>query len=171
MFGLFRKLLGKPANQTEQNDDLDQLVKHVSEAYAGDISVSSADFLAAQGKLAQVDGKPIYHYAESHKHDIEMMKRCCAAIEGVYWSHGTMKMAPEPRYFERVAILSRKAKDYEGEIDICRRWLAMEDDFMDWRQGDQRRGVIISGSPVARRIRERLPKAMALLDKQRSPSA
>ncbi|MEQ6917038.1 hypothetical protein [Halomonas aquatica] len=40
-------------------------------------SLSSEEALKVSGKQGMVDGKQTYAYAESHKHDLEMMLRCC----------------------------------------------------------------------------------------------
>ncbi|MCG7598890.1 hypothetical protein MHM84_03765 [Halomonas sp. McH1-25] len=163
MLGFLRRLLPGSRSKSSQDKALENLERHAQEASAERAGVSSVSIVEAMGKQSKVDGKPIYEYAESHKHDVDKMLECCRAVENMYWSHGEMKLAPEPYYFERAAILSRKAKDYSGEVSVCERWIAMEDDFMAWRQGNQHRGVNISGSPRAKRIRERLPKAKAKL--------
>lgn len=52
--------------------------------------------------------------AEEKKDDIEYMKRCCDA------ELKTMAVAcivSVPYYFERVAILSRKQKNYRQEVE------------------------------------------------------
>lgn len=67
-----------------------------------------------------VDGKQTWELVDEKKHDIEAMKRCCDA------ELKTMEkadMVPAPYYFERVAILSRKEKNYEQEIFYCAQYL------------------------------------------------
>lgn len=70
-----------------------------------------SDFLSAK-----VDGKPVYEYAESHKNDLEMMKRCCDEEINNFKKN---MIAPAPFYFERVAILSNKIRDYKQETTYC----------------------------------------------------
>ncbi|MBU4233280.1 MAG: hypothetical protein L6277_12120 [Desulfobacterales bacterium] len=64
-------------------------------------------FLNGKNLSAKVDGKPTYEYAESHKNDLEMMKRCCDEEINNFKIN---MIAPAPFYFERVAILSNKIK-------------------------------------------------------------
>ncbi|MDL4860811.1 hypothetical protein NPJ88_000540 [Halomonas elongata] len=150
------------------DDEVEEIRRHAIEGMAKDFEVSSVDIMKAQGTQAMVDGKPTYEYAQTHKHDVDMMLECCRAEENVYWSHGSFKISPAPSYFERAAILSRKAKDYDGEVAICERWIAMAEDFRDWLSQNPKIGVAdVTKGPVSKRIFNRLPKARALLEKQR----
>ncbi|TKD32593.1 hypothetical protein [Azotobacter chroococcum] len=127
---------------------------------------------------AEVDGVPIYELATLYKHDLTTILRCCGAEEAHYWAQPeSMHLAPSPYYFERAAILSRELKDYAGEVDICRRWIALEDVFMAKRKAIIERGgdlgspdVVLSVLSRARAIRDRLPKAEKLLRKQEAIS-
>ena len=80
-----------------------------------------SDFLSAK-----VDGKPTYEYAESHKNDLEMMKRCC---DEEINNFNKNEIAPAPFYFERVAILSHKIKDYTQEKMYCEMLLQALNDY------------------------------------------
>jgi hypothetical protein len=80
-----------------------------------------SDFLSAK-----VDGKPVYVYAESHKNDLEMMKRCCDAEINNFKRN---MISPAPFYFERVAILSNKIKDYKQEKLYCEMLLQALNDY------------------------------------------
>ncbi|QJQ94263.1 MULTISPECIES: hypothetical protein [Halomonadaceae] len=124
--------------------------------------------MAAMRNQPLVNGKPVHAYIESHKHDIDMMLECCQAIENVYWSHEGYKIGPEPAYFERVAILYRKSKNYSREVAICERWIAMAENFQAWlgENPEMRRADVTQGSR-SKNIYERLPKAQELLKKQR----
>ena len=63
-----------------------------------------------------VDDKQTWEYALSHKDNLEYMKKCCdAEIEAMNDSD----IVAAPYYFERLAILFRKEKDYEQEIMYC----------------------------------------------------
>lgn len=141
---------------------MDDIDRHVAEAMAQRLGVTTGEYMDAQGILAKVDGKPVYEYTKTHKNDIDTMFDCCRAIENVYWSYGSMKMSPEPFYFERAAILSGKAKDYSGEVAICGRWIDMAEDFKKWLK-TKPRGVVadVTKGPVSKRIYARLPKAQA----------
>jgi len=63
-----------------------------------------------------VDGKQTWELAEEKKSVLEDMKRCCnAELETM----DKVGLVPAPYYFERVAILSRKKKDYQKEMFYC----------------------------------------------------
>ena len=68
-----------------------------------------------------VDGKPMYEYADEKKHDLDFMKKCCDQI----LESPTGGMMPAPFYFRRVAILSRKQKNYEQEILYCEKYIKL----------------------------------------------
>ena len=38
-------------------------------------------------------------------------------------------LVPAPYYFERVAILSRKEKDYQQEVAYCEKYIVLVEDF------------------------------------------
>lgn len=101
--------------------------------------------------------------APADKHDIDAMIRCC---EMELTKKRSAKDVPAPLVFERVAILSRKEKNYPQEIDYCERYIKMTEAFYkkhgtdgltDVRKGAKHRAIV-----------ERLPKARALLEKQQN---
>ena len=105
-----------------------------------------------------VEGKQTWEYAETHKDDIEFMKRCCDAELKTMASAG---LVSAPFYFERVAILSRKQKNYRQEVEYCERYIqAVEafyqasgrEDYADVRKGPRYQAILA-----------RLPKAKELL--------
>lgn len=105
-----------------------------------------------------VDGKQTWEHADAHKDDIEIMKRCCDTELKTMASAG---LVSAPFYFERVAILSRKQKNYRQEVEYCERYIqAVEKYYQDpGREGhaDVRKG------PRYQAIVARLPKAKELL--------
>ena len=112
-----------------------------------------------------VDGKQTWEHADSAKHDIEMMKRCCDAEIETYQKIG---QSPAPFYFWRVAILSSKQKDFQQEVDylhtyvdILRRQYSREDMTLE----DAVKNRVLSSRTCD--IFERLPKAEARLAKQK----
>lgn len=110
-----------------------------------------------------VEGKQTWEYAEEKKLNIEYMKKCCEA------ELKTMEKAalvPAPYYFERVAILSRKEKDYQQEVAYCEKYIALVEDFYK-KYGTTRMADVRKG-PRYQAIVKRLPKAKELLTKQRS---
>ena len=63
---------------------------------------------------------------KSNDHDLhEMVRRCREDIQASEDS-GIM---PSPRYFEQVAILSRKEKNYKNEIAICEMYIELINDY------------------------------------------
>lgn len=108
---------------------------------------------ATGGKLL-VEGKATYEIAHEKKHDLKVMLKCCEAeLEKFRMTN----LAPAPYYFERVAILARKAKDYDLEIQICERYI----EVMDLIYGDKRVGI--KAGPTFSSIEKRLLQAKHLL--------
>lgn len=105
-----------------------------------------------------VDGKQTWEYAETHKSDIDQMKRCCEAELKTMSSAG---IVPAPFYFERVAILSRKQKDYRQEIEYCERYIQAVEAFYH-TSGHEDHADVRKG-PRYKAILDRLPKAKELL--------
>jgi hypothetical protein len=73
-----------------------------------------------------VEGRQTWELAEEKKHDIEWMKRCCEAELKTMEAAG---IVAAPYYFERVAILSRKAKDYQQEVLYCEKYVRSVEEF------------------------------------------
>jgi hypothetical protein len=110
-----------------------------------------------------VDGKQTWELVEDGKNDLAAMLRCCEA------ELATMKRAKvvaAPFYFERAAILLRKAKQYDREIEICESYIqAVEKHYSASTLGyeaDVRKG------PRYQAIQSRVPKARALQSKAKS---
>lgn len=107
---------------------------------------------ATEGKLL-VEGKDTYEIAHEKKHDLNVMLKCC---ESELNKFRITNLAPAPYYFERVAILARKAKDYDLEIQICERYI----EVMDLIYGDKRVGI--KAGPRFSSIEKRLLQAKQL---------
>lgn len=108
-----------------------------------------------------VDGKQTWELAKGKKDDLEGMKRCCDA------ELKTMKKAgivPAPYYFERVAILSRKNKNYRQEIFYCEQYIEKVEAFYS-KYGTKGVADVRKG-PRFKAIAKRLPKAKELYAKQ-----
>ncbi len=110
-----------------------------------------------------VDGKHTYEHAKEKKHDIITMKKCCQAELRTMNKVGTV---PAPFYFERVAILSRKNKNYQQEVDYCETYLKVVDEY--YRQNGTKDRADVRKGPRYKAIKKRLPKAKKLLEKQES---
>ncbi|MDF0534320.1 hypothetical protein PY479_08535 [Shewanella sp. A32] len=108
-----------------------------------------------------VDGKQTWELAEDNKHDIEIMKRCCDAELKTMDKAG---LVPAPYYFERVAILSRKEKNYQQEIFYCEQYIEKVEAFYSKRGSDGMADV--RKGPRYQAILKRLPKAKELYAKQ-----
>jgi len=106
-----------------------------------------------------IDGKPVWEYAEDKKHDLDFMKKCCN-IE----SKANTISCPAPFYFERVAILSRKEKNYAQEVEYCEAYLNTISKFAN--EVGFENCFDARKSARYRKIAERLPKAKKLLAKQ-----
>lgn len=104
-----------------------------------------------------VDGKPTYHYAALDKDDLTTMLKCC---EAELQTMEVAKVVAAPFYFERAAILLRKAKSYDQEIELCERYISAVDQCYSFSaksyEADVRKG------PRFLAIRKRVSKAKVL---------
>lgn len=83
--------------------------------------LNSGDYITQMAAGANlVDGKPTWQYAESDKDDLDAMLKCC---EAELKTMEVAKVVAAPFYFERAAILLRKAKQYDSEVKICERYI------------------------------------------------
>ena len=93
--------------------------------------------------------------------EIDQVLEECRQIENQFAASAGFKFAPPPAPFKRAAILCRKAKDRDGEVAICRRWIALEEAYSNQEPVRQGRAANVAAGPVARHIRERLEKLLA----------
>ncbi|MCK4542620.1 MAG: hypothetical protein KAU17_10345 [Spirochaetales bacterium] len=107
-----------------------------------------------------VEGKQTWELAEDKKHDLNYMKKCCDAELNTMNKAGTV---PAPYYFERVAILSRKEKNYAQEVAYCEKYIEVVEDFYE-ANGTEGFENVRQG-PRYKAIVKRLPKAKELLGK------
>ncbi len=108
-----------------------------------------------------VEGKQTWEYAEEKKYDIEVMKKCCDSELLTMKNSG---MVAAPYYFERVAILSRKEKNFKQEVECCEIYINEVESFYK-KNGIKGYADVREGSRYAA-ILKRLPKAKELLSKQ-----
>ena len=107
-----------------------------------------------------VDGKQAWELADEKKHDIEYIKKCCDTELKTMEAAG---LVAAPYYFERVAILSRKAKNYRQEIGYCETYIRLAENYYA-KHGTE--GIVdVQKGPRFQAIVARLPKARALLAK------
>ncbi|ABM96795.1 hypothetical protein [Methylibium petroleiphilum] len=124
-------------------------------------SASQVDWVTQlAGGANLVDGKPTWEHAETAKHDLNVMLRCCEAELETMQRTG---LVAAPFYFERAAILLRKAKEFEREVIVCERYLRAVDAFYasaaSSGHADVRKG------PTCVAIQRRLVKARELAGK------
>jgi hypothetical protein len=108
-----------------------------------------------------VDGKQTWELAPGKKDDLEAMKKCCDAELATYEKVG---LVPAPYYFERVAILARKTKDFREEIAWCEKYIAVVADYYRKNNIPENQGVKMG--PTYKAIVHRLPKARFLLGEE-----
>jgi hypothetical protein len=104
-----------------------------------------------------IDGKQTWELAQENKNDIECMKKCCEAELKTMEAAG---IVPAPFYFERVAILSRKQKNYIQEIEYCELYINTVKSF--YKVVDQVHHADVRKGPRYKAIVERLSKAKEL---------
>lgn len=126
----------------------------------GDPKTSGELIAEVTGGANLVDGKQTWELADNKKHDIEAMKRCCDAELKTMDKAG---LVPAPYYFERVAILSRKEKNYKQEIFYCEQYIEKVEAFYS-KNGAEGVADVRKG-PRYQAIVKRLPKAKELYDK------
>ncbi|MFV3305798.1 hypothetical protein ACNFBT_11010 [Pseudomonas sp. NY15181] len=120
------------------------------------------------GIQAKVGDTPTHELASSSHQDLQVMLKCCEAEETNYWKQPAGRRAcAAPFYFERVAILSRKAKDYATEVSICERWKAIADDYAGQSIVRDGMAALVHQGPRSVAILGRMDKARDLL--ARSP--
>lgn len=107
-----------------------------------------------------VDGKQTWELADEKKHDIEYLKKCCDAELRTMEAVG---LVAAPYYFERVAVLSRKAKNYRQEIHYCETYIRLVESYYA-KQGPEDIADVRKG-PRFQAIVARIPKARELLSK------
>jgi hypothetical protein len=108
-----------------------------------------------------VDGKQTWEYAEDKIHDLHYMKKCCDAELKTMDKAG---LVPAPYYFERVAILSRKEKNYEQEVAYCEKYIETVEIY--YKKNSTKGIADVRKGPRFQAIVKRLPKAKELLTKQ-----
>lgn len=112
-----------------------------------------------------VDGKQTWELADEKKHNIEYMKMCCDAELKTMESAG---FVAAPYYFERVAVLSRKAKNYRQEVHYCELYIRLVENYYA-KHGTKGIADVRKG-PRFQAIVARLPKARELLAKSEQGS-
>jgi hypothetical protein len=110
-----------------------------------------------------VDGKQTWELAEDAKHDLQKMLECCRAELETMRAVG---LFPAPFYFKRAAILFRKQKMYEKEVQVIEFYWRAIDEVM----GKNKRLRSQHGLALKQGFEHRYLKAKELLEKQRNRS-
>ena len=110
-----------------------------------------------------VDGKPTWEHAEERKGDLEFMLRCCEAE--LTTMHKACIVAA-PYYFERAAILLRKAKEYKREVELCERYIREVGAY--YQRPSTQEAADVRRGPRYGSIVARVPKARQLLARGKS---
>ena len=126
---------------------------------------TSGEFIAEVTDGANlVEGRQTWELAEERKDDMHYMKECCDAGLKTMEKAG---IVAAPYYFERVAILSRKEKNYEQEVAYCERYIAAVETC--YRINGTKGIADVRKGPTFQAIAKRLPKAKELLARARLP--
>ncbi|MDS6675157.1 hypothetical protein [Enterobacter hormaechei] len=105
-----------------------------------------------------VDGTETYNLAQTHKNDLHTMMRCC---DSELKKMDLVGLVAAPFYFERVAILARKDKNYSLEIEIIERYISSIGKF--YNENGLQLGEGVMAGPRYKAIEGRLSKAHELL--------
>ncbi|HEN8706627.1 hypothetical protein A3L25_018400 [Pseudomonas putida] len=126
----------------------------------------SLDTLGLQAKVGET---ATYDLADSGKNDPEVMQACCEAESANYWKQPEgARICAAPYYFERLAILRRKVKDYSAEISICEQWKAIINDYKSQPMVKNGSAALVHKGGRSEAILARIKKARDLLKRQKS---
>lgn len=108
-----------------------------------------------------------YELSYTHKDDLEVMVECCMQeeIEFMATPDGVRRL-PHAIFFQRAAILNRKAKNYAAEIAICERWLAIVSRYQSQQFAVDGGEYPVGTDKTHINIVERVEKARSLLARQ-----
>lgn len=107
-----------------------------------------------------VNGKPVCELAREYKNDIKIMLLCC---ESELKKMNQIGQVAAPFYFERVAILARKNKNYKLEVDIIECYITELEGF--YRLNNLPVGSGVMAGPRFISIVSRLEKSRQLLER------
>ena len=123
--------------------------------------VTSEEIMRDMGALANIGGVPTTEFA-GDKDNLDAMTQCVDAEERNYWGQPSGgRLCAAPFYFERVAILLKKQKDFAGEIRACERWVAIIEDYKSQAHVIAGMAALVHKGPRSIAICERLKKAKA----------
>lgn len=127
------------------------------------VDTTAKSIMTAPHLQATVDGSPTYDYSD-RKNDLSAMIACTEAEIENYWKQPSgRRLCAAPFYFERAAILCRKAKLYADEVRVCEAWIAIIEDYSSQNNG---LAAKVHLGARSKGILNRLTKARELLKKQ-----
>lgn len=131
-------------------------------------TTTSGDLLVSGGLQAMVDGVPTYHLS-NQKDNLDVMAKCAVAEIENYWNQTEgARLCAAPFFFERAAILYRKAKQHTDEVRICEAWVGIVDDYS---QQDANKYAQVHLGAKSQAILKRMPKALDLRAKAECDTA
>ncbi|WP_339079621.1 HIRAN domain-containing protein [Pseudomonas sp. TMP9] len=105
-----------------------------------------------------------YELSYSHKDDLETMVDCCIGEELEFWNTPNgQRRIPRPIFFQRVAILQRKAQNYVAEVEVCERWLNIADLYLSQEFVKKGGGYAFEDTKPHQDLIKRIDKARELL--------
>lgn len=110
-----------------------------------------------------IDGIPDYELAVSEKNNLPLMLYICDKHIDNLIKNG---IEPAPFYFERAAILARKEKNYQLEVDICETYLNLVELYIEAHEKNNIKMYLNPRGCRYEKIAKRLPKAKQLLSKE-----
>ncbi|AMS13133.1 hypothetical protein A3218_01930 [Pseudomonas chlororaphis] len=108
----------------------------------------------------------------AHKDNLKIMLQGVQEQENAYWAQmAGNRMSAAPYCFERAAILLRKQGEYDREIEICKRWIGIMDDYQGQLIVKAGRASLTHKGPTSLAIVARLSVAEGLAkNPPRAPS-
>lgn len=100
---------------------------------------------------------------KAHKDNLKAMLRGVQAQESAYWAQPAgSRNSAAPYCFERAAILLRKQGEYDREIEVCKRWISIMDDYQNQPMVKAGRASLTHNGPTSLAIVARLSTAEEL---------
>jgi hypothetical protein len=165
-----RKLLNDSApayleSVTDENGEKEEGGSEKDQQAINDFLSGATDTLSGVVFSAKVDGDPTCTFADSHKHDLDVMLSCCK--EELKNSNRTGLVAA-PFYFKRAAILAKKKKNYELEIKVCENLIASYKGYNDFYQKRKMKPPL-NMSGVVEEMEKRIVTARKNIEKRDHP--
>lgn len=107
---------------------------------------------------------------KAHKDNLKVMLQGVQEQESTYWAQlAGSRTSAAPYCFERAAILLRKQGEYDREIEICKRWISIMDDYQDQHMVKSGSASLTHKGPTSLAIVARLTAAEELAKNPPAP--